>query len=245
MDRDANRREDEADPSRKPGSSAGHRLDELRREYAGQPLDESAAGTDPHALFDHWLDQAVASGIELANAMTLATVGPDGRPAARMVLLKGADRRGLVFYSSYDGRKAAELRHQPAAALLFYWAELHRQIRVEGRVEQISAAESDAYFASRPRASNLSAMASAQSRPIDSREALEEAVATVERAWHGHELVRPENWGGYRLVPDVFEFWQGRQSRLHDRLRFSRAAGGDDGADGGADQGWTRQRLQP
>lgn len=183
----------------------------------------------------------MASGIELANAMALATVGPDGRPAARMVLLKAADRRGLVFYSSYDGRKAAELRHQPAAALLFYWAELHRQVRIEGRVEPISAAESDAYFASRPRASNLSAIASAQSHPIASREALEEAVARTERVWHGHELVRPENWGGYRLVPDAFEFWQGRENRLHDRLRFTRAAAGD----AGTDQGWTRQRLQP
>jgi pyridoxamine 5'-phosphate oxidase len=210
------------------------KLDDLRREYSGEPLDEQRAGDDPMALFERWFQEALAAQIPFAEGMVLATVAPDGQPSTRVVLLKGVDARGFVFYSNYESRKAEELARNPAAALHFWWPELHRQVRVEGRAERLGAAESDAYFATRPRASNLSAMASAQSRAIDSRAALERSVAECAAAWEGRELERPASWGGYRVNPRVFEFWQGRPDRLHDRLRYVRAG-----------QGWTRERLCP
>jgi pyridoxamine 5'-phosphate oxidase len=210
------------------------KLDDLRREYSGEPLDEQRAGDDPMALFERWFQEALAAQIPFAEGMVLATVAPDGQPSTRVVLLKGVDARGFVFYSNYESRKAEELARNPAAALHFWWPELHRQVRVEGRAERLGAAESDAYFATRPRASNLSAMASAQSRTIDSRAALERSVAECAAAWEGRELERPASWGGYRVSPRVFEFWQGRPDRLHDRLRYVRAG-----------QGWTRERLCP
>ncbi len=210
------------------------KLDDLRREYAGAPLAEAAAGDDPLPLFERWFQEAIAAQVPFADGMVLATTGPDGQPSARVVLLKRFDARGFVFYSNYESRKAEELAANPAAALLFWWPVLHRQVRVEGPVARLHAAESDAYFASRPRASNLSAMASPQSRVIASRDALEREVAQYTSAWEGKELVRPEGWGGYCLAPQAIEFWQGRPDRLHDRLRFR--AGG---------QGWTRERLCP
>jgi pyridoxamine 5'-phosphate oxidase len=210
-------------------------MDDLRREYEGPALSEEEAGDDPFELFGRWFAAAVAARIELANGVVLATATPDGRPSARVVLLKAWDTSGFVFYTDYGSRKAGELERNSAAALLFWWAPLARQVRIEGRASRVDAVESDAYFASRPRESNLSAMASEQSRPVASRAALEERYATWERAWHGHELVRPEGWGGFRITPEVFEFWQGRPSRLHDRLLYRL----------NADRGWTRERLCP
>jgi pyridoxamine 5'-phosphate oxidase len=210
-------------------------MDELRREYGGVPLDELEAGDDPFDLFGRWFAAAVAVPIELANAMVLATAAADGRPSARMVLLKGWDRSGFVFFTDYGSRKADELAANGAAALLFWWTPMARQIRIEGGASRIDGAESDAYFATRPRESNLSAMASEQSRPIESRAALDERYAQWERAWHGHELVRPEGWGGYRVTPERFEFWQGRENRLHDRLLYRL----------NPDRTWTRERLSP
>lgn len=210
-------------------------MDELRRDYRGVPLDEAGAGDDPFELFRRWFEEAVAFPIELANGMVLATAGESGAPSARVVLLKGWDRSGFVFFTDYGSRKGGELGANPAAALLFWWTPMARQIRIEGRASRVDGAESDAYFASRPRESNLSAMASEQSRPIESRAALEERYDQWERAWHGHELVRPEGWGGYRVAPERFEFWQGRPSRLHDRLVYRL----------NPDRTWTRERLCP
>jgi pyridoxamine 5'-phosphate oxidase len=210
------------------------KLDDLRREYAGAPLTEAVAGDDPLALFERWFQEAVAAQVPFADGMVLATSAPDGQPSARTVLLKRFDARGFAFYTSYESRKAGELEANPSAALLFWWPVLHRQVRVEGKVARLSAAESDAYFATRPRASNLSAMASAQSRVIASRDDLEGEVARCTDEWEGRELERPASWGGYCLVPQAIEFWQGRPDRLHDRLRFRSGA-----------QGWTRERLCP
>jgi len=165
--------------------------------------------------------------------MTLATATPEGRPSARMVLLKGIDPHGFVFYTNYDSRKAHEIAATAHAALLFYWPGLERQVRIEGPIARVSEAESDAYFASRPLESRWSAHASPQSRAIDSRESLEAAVARV-RAQYGDAVPRPAGWGGFRVVPDAFEFWQGRENRLHDRLAYTLAAGS-----------WRRQRLAP
>ena len=203
-----------------------------RREYRGQPLTEESAAADPFEQFARWFEQARAVEAD-HTAMTLATATPDGRPSARMVLLKGFDSRGFVFYTNYDSRKALEIAATQHAALLFYWASLERQARIEGSIARVSDAESDAYFASRPLESRWSAHASPQSRAIDSRESLEAAVARV-RAEFGDAVPRPAGWGGFRVSPDAFEFWQGRENRLHDRLAYTLAA-----------DGWRRQRLAP
>ena len=206
----------------------------LRRSYERAELDEIHSASEPLQQFEHWLHAALAAELPEPTAMTLATVGPHGGPSTRVVLLKGCDARGLVFYTNYESRKAQELAANPLAALQFHWAELERVVRIEGRVETTSAEESDAYYRTRPLDSRLGAWASPQSRVIPSR-----AVLVTEAARIGAKFMldppRPPHWGGYRLVPATFEFWQGRRSRLHDRLRYTLQADGT----------WLRERLAP
>ncbi|MGN3964606.1 pyridoxamine 5'-phosphate oxidase [Burkholderia gladioli] len=211
-------------------------LADLRINYSRASLDEADVASDPIRQFDKWFKEALDAQLPEPNTMTLATVDAEGRPSARIVLIKGVDERGFVFFTNYESRKGREIAHNPHAALLFYWIELERQVRIEGRVEKTSAAESDSYFASRPVGSRIGAWASEQSTVIADREVLE----TRERdfaARYGENPPRPPHWGGYRLVPEAIEFWQGRPSRLHDRLRYLRdPAGGD---------AWTIERLSP
>ena len=208
---------------------------DFRKEYMQRGLHESEVNADPFRQFQRWFDEArVATPIE-PNAMALATVGDDGRPSLRMVLLKEMDERGFVFYTNYESRKGRELADTPWAALTFFWPEMERQIRIEGRVEPVSAEESDAYFHSRPVGSQLSASASHQSQVISGREALEERVAELSAQYQGREILRPDNWGGFRVIPDAIEFWQGRPNRLHDRLRYRLLADGR----------WQIERLAP
>jgi pyridoxamine 5'-phosphate oxidase len=209
-------------------------LARMRLEYARDGLDEQAAGDDPLALFDRWLDDAVEAGVHEPNAMALATATPQGRPSSRIVLLKGLDDRGLVFFTGYESRKGRELAANPWAAATMLWHPLQRQVRIEGSVTRVPSDESDAYFASRPRGSQIGAVASPQSQPIPDRRTLEQRVADVEQAATGHDIVRPPQWGGYRITVESIEFWQGRVSRLHDRLLFTRGPGG-----------WDRERLAP
>lgn len=206
----------------------------MREEYAREGLDEAAAGDDPLALLGRWLNEAIDAGVYEPNAMALATATPDGRPSVRIVLLKGLDERGLTFFTGYESRKGAEIEVNPRAAAVMLWHPLQRQVRVEGAVTRIDEAESDAYFSSRPRGSQVGAVASPQSRVIARREVLEQRVAEVEQVFEGQDVVRPPVWGGYRIALDSVEFWQGRHSRLHDRLRYVRQ--GD---------GWRRDRLAP
>ncbi|MDQ7040079.1 MAG: pyridoxamine 5'-phosphate oxidase [Rhodothermus sp.] len=206
----------------------------LRREYAGQPLDEAQAPEEPIALFRRWFEEAVRAELTDPNAMILATADAAGRPSARVMLLKDFDEEGFVFYTNYGSRKGRELTENPRAALVFWWAELMRQVRIEGAVEKVAAEESDAYFQTRPRESQLGAWASPQSQVIPNREVLERRVAELARRYDGREVPRPSYWGGYRVVPEVVEFWQGRPGRLHDRLRYRRT-----------DRGWVRERLAP
>jgi pyridoxamine 5'-phosphate oxidase len=183
-------------------------------------LNEEDVPSQPLALFQQWVEAAVDAQLAEPGAMTLATATADGVPSARMVLLRGFDERGLVFYTNYQSRKAAELDANPRAALVLFWATLHRQIRVEGTVERVSEQESDAYFQSRPRGSRLGAVVSPQSEVIAGRQVLDSRMADLLREYADREVPRPAHWGGYRVVPGLFEFWQGRDSRLHDRLRY-------------------------
>jgi pyridoxamine 5'-phosphate oxidase len=205
----------------------------LRKSYERAELDESASHADPLQQFDQWLNEAISAQVPEPNAMTLATVGSDLRPSTRIVLVKGYDARGLVFYTNYESRKGQELAGNPYAALQFHWVELERVVRIEGVVEKASAEESDAYFASRPLDSRIGAWASPQSQVIAGRGVLVANAAKI-GAQYLLQPPRPPHWGGYRLVPTEWQFWQGRKSRLHDRLRYR----AEDGA-------WVRERLAP
>ena len=209
------------------------KIADLRQEYMRAGLAEADVARDPIAQFERWLDEAVRGGVPLANAMTLATVDANGAPSARIVLLKGVEQGGFTFYTNYRSRKARELEARGAACLVFMWSQLERQVRIDGVVERVSPAESDAYFATRPLGARLSAWASPQSERVPDRGTLERAMAAA-RARHGDAPARPSHWGGYRVRPESLEFWQGRADRLHDRLLYTREA-----------DGWRLERLAP
>jgi pyridoxamine 5'-phosphate oxidase len=206
----------------------------IGEQYEGAALEPASCDPDPMVEVRRWVQHAIEAGVPAATAMTLATVDERGRPAARVVLLKEIDDRGCTFYTSYRSRKATDLAAHPYAALVLFWEHLHRQIRIEGAIERVSGEESDAYFASRPRGSQLGAIISPQSQPIPSRAALEELLAGIARELGDAPPARPAHWGGYRVLPDMVELWQGRPSRLHDRVRYLRT-----------EDGWARDRLAP
>lgn len=214
-------------------STTSSRLADLRKSYERAELSEEASHADPLRQFEQWLNEAISAEVPEPNAMTLATVGSDLRPSTRIVLIKGCDERGIVFFTNYASRKGRELAGNPFAALQFHWVELERVVRIEGRVEKTSTEESDAYFHSRPLDSRIGAWASPQSEVIAGR-----TVLVTNAARYGAQFMlnppRPPHWGGYRLVPEQWQFWQGRKSRLHDRLRYTLQGGG-----------WLRERLAP
>ena len=217
------------------GPPASGRLAELRQEYTLAGLNESDLAPDPFAQFQKWLADAMAARLAEPNAMVLATVAPDGQPSTRTVLLKALDARGFSFFTNYESRKARELAANPRASLTFPWHALERQVNVEGRVSKLPRAEAEAYFKLRPRGSRLGAWASSQSQVIPGRGPLEARMKELEAQHPGEEIPLPPNWGGYVLAPERIEFWQGRPSRLHDRLRYSRQPDGS----------WKIERLSP
>jgi pyridoxamine 5'-phosphate oxidase len=219
-----------ANPKRATGSAVA----DLRKDYGQASLDDADVLDDPIAQFTRWFDEALKAEVNEPNAMNLATVDADGKPSSRIVLIKQFDQRGFTWFTNYGSRKGVELATNPHAALLFFWSELERQVRIEGRVERVEAEESESYFHTRPLKSRLAALASTQSAPIGSRAALEQHYDAV-AAQYGDAPPRPGNWGGYRLVPEYIEFWQGRRSRFHDRIVYMRQPDGT----------WSRQRLQP
>ncbi len=208
---------------------------DMRKEYQNASLSEKDVKVDPYDQFDKWWNDAMNAGIEEVNAMTLATASPDGLPSARIVLLKGFDHRGFVFYSNYNSYKGRQLVENPRACLVFLWKELERQVRITGLVEKLTPAESDEYFEQRPKGSQIGAWASPQSEVIRSREWLENIEKEFENKFKGKPIPRPSHWGGYRVRPVTIEFWQGRPSRMHDRIQYSLQ---DDG-------NWQIERLAP
>lgn len=207
---------------------------DLRQEYMRERLDEADVAHDPVTQFTRWFDEAINARVPMVNAMTLASVSASGQPSARIVLLKEADQAGFVFYTNYESRKGRELAANPRAALLFYWIELEREVRIEGRVATVTARESDEYFSGRPLGSRFAAIASPQSQVVTDRAALEARFAETEKR-AGSTPSRPACWGGYRVVPEIVEFWQGRPNRLHDRLQYRLRSGGN----------WIIERLAP
>lgn len=209
-------------------------LSERRIDYGKSNLDEQAADPDPLAQFRQWLEEAESAGVPEPNAMTLATAAADGTPAARIVLLRGVDPRGFVFFTDYRSQKSRELGANPRAALVFFWHAVERQVRIAGTVARVTPAESASYFETRPRGSQLGAWGSEQSAVVPGREVIDQAVASAERRFSDRPVPCPPHWGGYRLEPLEIEFWQGRPNRLHDRLRYSRVT-----------EGWKIERLSP
>lgn len=216
-----------------PATPNAPKIADLRKDYKLASLGKRDLAADPFTQFKKWLDEAIVAEVPEPTAMNLATVGANARPSSRIVLLKGVDEKGFVFFTNYESRKGRELAESQWAALTFHWVELERQVRIEGHVEKVDAKTSDEYFNSRPLKSRIGAIASSQSEKIESREALEKRFAEVE-AQYGEQPPRPANWGGYVIVPEMVEFWQGRRSRLHDRLVFQRQFGG-----------WHIERLAP
>jgi pyridoxamine 5'-phosphate oxidase len=215
--------------------SIGEHIRSSRREYSGKPLDESMVSADPFPQFERWFEDAVKAEISDPYAMVVATVSQTGKPSARVVLLRGFERNGFVFYTNYRSHKAIEVLQNPIVAAVFFWNELDRQVRIEGSVEQVSAQESDNYFRSRPRESQIAAWASNQSEVISSRAQLDKLFKEYEEKFVDQPVPRPDNWGGFRIIPTSYEFWQGRPNRLHDRILYERDDGGR----------WKIKRLAP
>lgn len=215
-------------------NTAGYIYD-LRSDYQRKNLDEATVRQNPFEQFELWLSEAIAEGAEEPNAMTLTTANRKGKSSARIVLLREFDaEQGFIFYTNYASRKGREIAENPYASILFFWARMERQVRIEGSISKVSRHKSEAYFATRPRESQIGAWASVQSSVIASRSALEEQIIALEEQFAGRDVMCPENWGGYALQPDLFEFWQGRKSRLHDRLRYTKA-----------ESDWKIERLSP
>ncbi|MCL5266918.1 MAG: pyridoxamine 5'-phosphate oxidase [Bacteroidetes bacterium] len=212
----------------------GH-IQRLRRDYSGEPLDESGVERDPLLQFEKWMEDAFRAEVPDPHAMALATVSSDGSPSVRIVLLRGFDHSGFVFFTNYHSRKAKDLTNRPVAGMSFLWHELDRQVRIEGVVEKVSSTESDAYFATRPRDSKIAAWASNQSNEIRDRAELDRLFSEFDKRFSGSDVPRPENWGGFRIKPKSYEFWQGRPSRLHDRVLYTL----------GKDGNWDIRRLAP